>query len=341
MYRDRIRWVGGIVCAWTGILGTGILVIGSAVISTVGISAEPPTPVNAAAPPIRKITSDHLPNAYRLTDKLFSGGQPEGEPAFAELRALGVKTVISVDGAQPDVAAAKKYGLRYVHLPHGYDGIADARLLELAKAVRDLPGAVYLHCHHGKHRSPAAAAAACVTIGLLGNEQALAVLKTAGTSPNYLGLYDTVGTAQRVDGGVLDRLQVEFRESVNVAPMAESMIAIEHLHDRLKSVAAAQWKAPPDHPDVDPPHEALQLKEQFAELLRTDEARSQGEKFLALARGGEAAAGALETALRAAPPDEKGAALALAKVTANCQACHQSFRDVPLREKSKAKGVAR
>ncbi len=32
-----------------------------------------------------------------------------------------------------------------------------------AKAVRDLPGKIYIHCHHGKHRSAAAAATACVT----------------------------------------------------------------------------------------------------------------------------------------------------------------------------------
>ena len=34
---------------------------------------------------------------------------------------------------------AKKYGMRYVHLPHGYDGIPEERIAELAKAVRDLP----------------------------------------------------------------------------------------------------------------------------------------------------------------------------------------------------------
>ena len=103
-----------------------------------------------------------LPNAYRLHPRVISGGQPEGEQAFARLKELGVKTVISVDGARPEVELARKYGLRYVHLPHGYDGVPDERASELAKAVRDLPGPVYIHCHHGKHRSPAAATVACV-----------------------------------------------------------------------------------------------------------------------------------------------------------------------------------
>jgi protein tyrosine/serine phosphatase len=63
------------------------------------------------------------------------------------------------------------------------------RAAELAKAVRDLPGPIYIHCHHGKHRSPAAAAVACVAAGLLAPERAPAVLKEAGTSPNYRGLF--------------------------------------------------------------------------------------------------------------------------------------------------------
>ena len=57
---------------------------------------------------------------------------------------LGVKTVISVDGAKPDVDLAKKHGMRYVHLPHGYDGVPDDRAKELAKAVRR-PGRPDLH----------------------------------------------------------------------------------------------------------------------------------------------------------------------------------------------------
>src|SRR4029453_11584488 len=133
----------------------------------------------------QRIDSELLPNAYRLADKVISGGQPQGEAGFAELKNLGVRTIISVDGAKPDVELAKKFGLRYVHLPHGYDGVPDERVRELAKAVRDLPGPIYIHCHHGKHRSPTAATVACVAAGLLRPEAALTVLKTAGTSENY------------------------------------------------------------------------------------------------------------------------------------------------------------
>jgi protein tyrosine phosphatase (PTP) superfamily phosphohydrolase (DUF442 family) len=284
--------------------------------------------------PVR-IDNKYLPNSYRLTEKVISGGQPDGQQAFAALRALGVRTIISVDGAQPDVAAAKKHGLRYVHLPHGYDGIPSERLLALAKAVRDLPGPIYIHCHHGKHRSPAAAAAACSTVGLLTNDEALAVLKAAGTSPNYRGLFETVREARKVQPEVLDKLAVEFPESADIPPMADAMIAIEHIHDRLKLISAAKWRAPAEHPDLDPPHEALLLKEQFAELMRTDMVTARPEKFQAMMRASDRAAGELELALRAPKLDTARAEQAFARVTNNCTACHQVFRDVPLGEKAK------
>ncbi len=294
-----------------------------------GFSENPPAVVPT------KIDSAHLPNSYRLTERVISGGQPDGEAAFAQLKELGVKTIVSVDAARPDVVMAKKYGLRYVHLPHGYDGIPDARLQELAKALRDLPGPIYVHCHHGKHRSPAAAAAACVAIGALGADDAMAVLKTAGTSENYRGLYQSVRSAKKIDPRVLDKLQVDFRPTVELPPPAEAMVAIEHTHDHLKTIAAAGWKTPADHPDLDPTHEALLLKEHFAELLRSEAVKKRPSAFQQMMRDGQSAAGELEAALASPPADTKGLVAAFAKVTANCQACHQKFRDVPLGEKRK------
>lgn len=91
---------------------------------------------------IEKVSAKHLPNPVRVNAKVISGGLPEGDGAFAELKELGVKTIISVDGAKPDIAIAQKYGLRYVHLPHSYDGVPEDRGKELAKAVRDLPGTI-------------------------------------------------------------------------------------------------------------------------------------------------------------------------------------------------------
>jgi protein tyrosine phosphatase (PTP) superfamily phosphohydrolase (DUF442 family) len=287
-----------------------------------------------------KLDVSHLPNAYRIHPKVISGGLPEGDEAFAELKALGVKTVISVDGAKPDVAMAKKYEMRYVHLPHGYDGVPANRAQELAKAVRDLEGPVYIHCHHGKHRSPAAATVACVSAGMISPAIAKTILHTAGTSENYRGLYQSAESARELDSKLLDELKADFPETAPIPPMAEAMIGIEHAHDHLKALAATDWQPLPMQPALDPAHEALLVREHFTELQRTDAARREPEGFQKLLAEGETAAKSLEDALLAWQKSESAEAAASAKegletLTKNCAACHRTYRDVPLTEKSR------
>ncbi len=246
--------------------------------------------VRAAAPPAAddagrrfqsKLETQHLPNAVQVAPKVISGGLPDGAAGFAELEKLGVKTVISVDGMKPDVETAKKHGMRYVHLPHGYDGIPPQRVAELAKAVHELPGPIYIHCHHGKHRSPAAAVTACVTAGVIEPDVADDILELAGTGKNYVGLFRVSENARPLSPAQLKAIKAEFPEVAKLPAMAEAMVEIEHSFDRMKQVAAAGWNTPADHPDVDPAHEALILREQFTELLRTDDAKRRPEMIFA------------------------------------------------------------
>ncbi|MEX2139484.1 MAG: hypothetical protein WD894_09495 [Pirellulales bacterium] len=289
-----------------------------------------------------RIADPDLENVYQVHPKVLSGGEPHGERGFAALERLGVKTVISVDGAKPDLDSAKRHGMRYVHLPHSYDGVPETRAKELAKAVRDLQGPVYIHCHHGKHRSPAAAAVACVGAGLIGAGDALAVLTAAGTSKNYRGLYKSAEQARRLDDALLDALDVEFRPAVEVPPLADAMVALERTHDYVRRIAAAGWRPVPEHPDLDPAHEALLLREHYTELLRTDELKRRPAEFQKQMRNGEQAAKSLEDTLASLKEQRYPTAKlnlhtmadgALTAINKNCAACHQKFRDVPLGEK--------
>jgi protein tyrosine phosphatase (PTP) superfamily phosphohydrolase (DUF442 family) len=286
-----------------------------------------------------RVNAAGLPNALRVHERVISGGEPAGESAFAELRALGVQTIISVDGARPNVELAAKYGLRYIHLPHGYDGVPAERAKELAKAVRDLPGPVYLHCHHGKHRSPAAAAVACVAAGLIQAGQALPLLKAAGTSENYRGLFLSAQSVRRIDDQVLDALMAEFPAEAKVPPIADAMVEIEHAYDHLQALADIGWQRLAQQPDLDPAHEALLLKEHYRELARTPDVQQQSVAFQSLLAESERTAQQLETALyewqqsggSSAAKARSDAIFAAA--TRNCTTCHRQFRDVPLGEK--------
>jgi len=311
---------------------------------TAFVAGSPAVPDEQTEPPAKefrpkKLNKAHLPNAMQVHSKVISGGLPVGDEGFRELASLNVRTVISVDGTKPDLALARKYGMRYVHLPHSYDGIPAERIAELAKAVRDLDGPVYIHCHHGKHRSPAAAAAACVAAGFIPSLHARTVLIAGGTSDSYRGLYHSVETAHRIDDVALNQLIVEFPEVADVPQMAESMVQIEHIHDRLKSMTQERWNALDLAARKDVVHDALLLKEQFTELLRMPEVISGADNWRQEFEDARVASDRLESRLRAlnlSPVSSEsfsdtGATLKL--VTAGCITCHQKFRDIPLDEK--------
>ena len=284
-----------------------------------------------------KIVDEHLPNAIRLHPRVISGGLPAGKAAFARLQSLGIQTIISVDGAKPDVAMAQQHGLRYLHLPHGYDGISKQRIRELAKAIHCLDGPFYIHCHHGKHRSPVAAGVACVAAGLIPSTELPGLLQLAGTSPKYRGLLQTTRQVVPLDRRALENLTVEFRQTTEVPPLAQSMVALQSTYDHLLEIAANGWVNPHEHPDLHPAHEALLLKEHFQELARGEHTSQYSDGFRELLAAAEREAKDLEDALNRwdgisqvelAKFDKQ-----LHRTTVNCQSCHQLFRDVPIGEK--------
>src|SRR5438067_12433059 len=119
----------------------------SAALWAAGCGSPAPPPKAGPVP----VEADGLHNAFRLSERLYSGSSPDGDAGFASLQKLGVRTVLSVDGTSPDARLAEKYGLRYVHIPVGYDGIPREKASVIAKAARDLPGPVYVHRPHGQH----------------------------------------------------------------------------------------------------------------------------------------------------------------------------------------------
>ena len=279
-------------------------------------------------PRLGAVDAPGLHNVYRLTDKLLSGSSPEGDEGFASLQKLGVKTVLSVDGARPDVARARRFGLRYVHLPIGYDGVPEGQGRRIAKAVRDLPGPVYVHCHHGKHRGPAAVAVARLCLDPdCSVETAIREMQQAGTDPHYTGLYAAPRELRRPTPADLDALPGAFSEAVAVGGFTALMVQIDERWERLRSARAAGWKPPPAHPDIDPPHEARLLAEGYQESLRLPSTGQRPEEFRRLLS--EAASGAreLEAALRADKAEI--AEKVYRRLALSCTGCHAKYRDRP------------
>jgi protein tyrosine phosphatase (PTP) superfamily phosphohydrolase (DUF442 family) len=268
-----------------------------------------------------------LPNAHVVTEKVIAGAQPEGDAAFALLKQMGIKTIISVDGSKPDVATARKYGLRYVHLPITYSGVTKEQGEAVAKAIDVLPGPIYIHCHHGKHRAAAATAVACVYNGSLPPARAESLLHTLGTGEDYKGLWKAARDARPIDRKTIDALDVKFVESVDIPPLADAMVTSDEISDRLKLIQKAGWQTPANHPDLDPPHEALMLEENVHEIGRSEEVQKRSADFKQHLADTEAKIQALKTLLGETPVNKPLADAAFDAIGKSCLSCHKSYRD--------------
>ena len=271
-------------------------------------------------------------NLFVLGTNVYSGSTPEGEAGFAALAKLGVKTIISVDGAKPDILSAKKFGIRYVHLPHGYDGISTNLQLQLAKAAEELDGPVYVHCHHGKHRGPTAAAVICMARDSWTAAQAEQWLKAAGTSTNYAGLYEVVRQFKKPEALQLKALPAEFPEVAKVSGLVDAMVAIDDTWEHLKAIRAAGYQTPKNHPDMKASNEAVILWEHYREAQRLSDAAHHGADFVARLRSAESEvkeAGKLLRELDKSPKPELHAQLdaSFDAIGKTCSSCHKQYRD--------------
>ncbi len=283
-------------------------------------------PAATNAPGVKSLRSAYLENLFSIDGKVLSGSSPHDEQGFQELKALGVKTIISVDGARPDVEAARKYGMRYVHIPIGYDGTTLSNANRIAKAADATDGPVYVHCHHGKHRGPAAVAVICESRGIWNTNQAEVWLRQAGTSPDYPGLYRMAAAFRKAADDT--SIPTNFPEQATVSRLVDAMVEIDLRWDHLKAVQKAGYKVPPDHPDLVPEKEAVLLMEAYRELGRVKEAQKLGGDFLDRLKKAEQQAASLHAFLKADQPLRKEHAHELwANTRQMCSSCHKKYRN--------------
>jgi len=267
-----------------------------------------------------------LHNYIRWSAKVGQGAQPEGEVAFKNLAALGYKTVLSVDGAVPEVELAAKYGLRYVHVPIGYDGITKDQALRIIKAVRITEFPMFVHCHHGVHRGPAAAQICRISEDHISNAEGVAGLETSRTSPKYKGLWRDVLAFEVPSVAELAKVPGDLPSVVLPEGLRAGMVQTSHIWTNLKLAQKARWKVPEDHPDVDPAHEARMLWELLRETARNEpEAHAEGEVFLKYLKASEEEVIGLEKAIRAGQTDR--ADVLFRQVKQLCNDCHRDYRN--------------
>ena len=303
--------------------------------SGIGNAQAPAKPdQHAPTPPAltlgaKGINASHLHNLMLVRDDVVTGSRPEALEDLQLLSALGVTRVISVDGAKPNLDWAKQAGVEYVHIPTGYNGLSETQQLAIARALRDGTkdgGKIYLHCHHGKHRSAAATACALISLGEMTPLQGEEYLKTAGTAAGYTGLWRSVAQATPVPQAKIDALPADAGMPGGEKLLSMVMSDIENAFDSLKQSQAANWGTPADHPDLIPLAEAGRLKDMLEASGQHKAALAKGAEYAKLLVANLRDADQMEQLLeRKAPNTELNEQLKL--LDASCKACHVIYRD--------------
>jgi len=92
----------------------------------------------------------------------------------------------------------------------------DTAPAELVKAALTADGTTYVHCHHGKHRGPAAAAVICRGLKNWSADDAMTWLKQAGTGAEYPGLYRDAREFQKPSVGQIAAIPSTFLPAQNI-----------------------------------------------------------------------------------------------------------------------------
>jgi len=278
-------------------------------------------------PELKAMDSEALHQLIRLSDNVYSGAAPEGAEAFAALRELGVRTLVCVDSAHPDVEGAAAYGLRYLHIPIGYDGVPEAKQMAIVAAMEEKDGPYYFHCHHGKHRGPAAAAIALRADSGCSADTARMVLEMAETSTGYPGLWRDVETWTAPPA---DAPRPAVGPIAEVSDFEGAMAAIDRTWDRMKLARAADWGAPEDHPDLVAANEAQALVEGLeASLRKPPQEYLTDAEFLRQLEESTRAARALRDGLgEGVAVSAEDLEARFEEVRSSCKSCHLDYRDV-------------
>lgn len=108
-------------------------------------------------------SSKDLPNLYKVTDKLYRGGQPT-EAGIRQLKTMGIRTVINLrdddERARRERSWVTNAGLRFINIP--LSNILGPKHDKIATIIAEIEQSenhpVFIHCKRGADRTGTAIA---------------------------------------------------------------------------------------------------------------------------------------------------------------------------------------
>jgi protein tyrosine phosphatase (PTP) superfamily phosphohydrolase (DUF442 family) len=121
-----------------------------------------------------------VPNLYKVSDTLYRSAQPT-EQGFANLKKMGIKTVVSLRAFHSDKNLLGDTGLTYEHIsfktwhPENEDIV---KFLQIANDKTKQP--VFVHCQHGSDRTGTMCALYRISVDGWTKEQAIKEMTEGG-----------------------------------------------------------------------------------------------------------------------------------------------------------------
>ena len=106
----------------------------------------------------RPVVGTRLQNCYQVTPHLFRSKQPRARDT-AELKALGIRTVVTLRDRHGDAPLERSGSFRLVQVPMDAGSVTREELLQALRVIRDAPKPVLVHCWHGSDRTGVVVAA--------------------------------------------------------------------------------------------------------------------------------------------------------------------------------------
>ena len=301
------------------------------------VDPAPAVPEKPAFPPAHAA----LHGAYKLGENknLFAGLSAATDAEFAALRELGVHTILHVGGDAPNTELAAASKIRCVHIPLGFRAITPLQMQTLARALRDLPGPLYIESAEGV-RAFAAAVIAQLTLGQIECAAGPATLNALGVPEAYSGLFAAVKSAVKADAATLNALHPEFLPRASVNPMVGAMVELDAIWKRIETSRGENWNAPvrPGPLDVKAAkdagveRDASLLLERYLALSRIEGVADQPPAYRDILSEGVAGAASFTFSLgewkKEQTPESQSAVSSTFKRSAQtCFNCHAQFRD--------------
>ncbi len=97
------------------------------------------------------VFSERIGNFYKLDDRVYRSEQPDNK-GFAELKAIGIKSVLSLREFHSD-DEGRDSGLMLYRVQMEAGDITIEQVVEALRILRDAEGPILIHCWHGSDRT--------------------------------------------------------------------------------------------------------------------------------------------------------------------------------------------